>query len=302
MRMQELDTEKVLAGHNFAPARDAAVGSTDGFRRQDAISFPANPEAIIYRPDKSATTSGRARLGRWVFEFKPRSPLFIEPLMGWTGSTDPLAQVRLSFPSLEAAAAFAGRHGLCFTVSEPHERRQAPRSYADNFAAAPADPILLAAWDRPHLVTPNFDDARVDPSRVFHSPREVAEHPLLTKREKREVLRSRLWDARLIEMAVAGGMPDRGEPSRLDEVLDALVRLDASVARPQAATDTAPRPRVPPEVDALRRSHFSSPISFRDAVGKPIVSQPAFRDSISSSRSATPSRDWRSNQGAVCRE
>jgi uncharacterized protein YjiS (DUF1127 family) len=151
--------------------------------------------------------------------------------------------------------------------------RSSTRSYADNFPAEPADPILLAAWDRPHLVTPNFDDALVDPSRVFHGPREVAEHPLLTEREKREVLQRWLWDARLIETAVAEGMPDGGEPSRLDEVLDALARLDASAARPQAAADSAPRLRVPP--DALRRSHSSSPMSFRDAVGKPTASQPA---------------------------
>ena len=118
--------------------------------------------------------------------------------------------------------------------------RSSTRSYADNFPAEPADPILLAAWDRPHLVTPNFDDALVDPSRVFHGPREVAEHPLLTEREKREVLQRWLWDARLIETAVAEGMPDGGEPSRLDEVLDALTRLDASAARPQAAADSAP--------------------------------------------------------------
>jgi hypothetical protein len=55
-------------------------------------SFPADAEAIIYRSAKSAMTSGRAGLRSWILEFKPRSPLFIEPLMGWTGSTDPLSQ------------------------------------------------------------------------------------------------------------------------------------------------------------------------------------------------------------------
>jgi hypothetical protein len=275
MKMRELDRGSVLKSHTFVPSEDDPVGPIGDFLRRVPRSLPADTEAVIYRPAKSAMTSGRAGLRRWILEFKPRSPPFIEPLMGWTGGTDPLPQVRLSFPSREAAIAYAWRQGLRFTVREPHEHRPAARSYADNFPAKPADPILLAAWDRPHLVTPNLDDALVDPSRVFDGPREVAEHPLLIEHEKREVLRHWLWDALLIEAAAAEGMPDGGEPSRLDEVLDALARLDAPAARPQAAADSAPRPRVPSEINPLRRSHSSSPISSRDAVRKLTASQPS---------------------------
>jgi hypothetical protein len=203
-------------------------------------SFPADAEAVIYRPAKSAMTSGRAGLRCWILEFKPRSSLFIEPLMGWTDGTDPLSQVRLGFPSRAAATAYAWRQGLCLTVREPRKPRRATRTYADNFPAKPVDPILLIAWARPHLVMPNLDDALGDPSRMFHGPREVAGHPLLTARERREVSQRWSWDAHLIETAVAEGMPDRGEPSRLYEVLDALALLDASAARPQAAADPAP--------------------------------------------------------------
>ena len=68
--------------------------------------------AVIYKPAKSAMTSGRAGTKRWLLEFEPQSAPFIEPLMGWTCSTDPLAQVRLTFPNREAAVAYAQRHGL----------------------------------------------------------------------------------------------------------------------------------------------------------------------------------------------
>lgn len=72
--------------------------------------FPAR-RVVIYQPAKSAMTSGRAGTKRWLLEFEPQSPPFIEPLMGWTGSTDPMAQVRLTFPTREAAVAYAERQG-----------------------------------------------------------------------------------------------------------------------------------------------------------------------------------------------
>jgi hypothetical protein len=154
MKMRELDSANVLGSHTFAPNRADPVGPTGEFHRRTPTSFPADAEAVIYRPAKSAMTSGRAGLRCWILEFKPRSPLFIEPLMGWTGGTDPLAQVRLSFPSREAAKAYAWRQGLRFTVREPREPRHATRTYADNFPAKPVDPILLIAWDRPqHAAT-----------------------------------------------------------------------------------------------------------------------------------------------------
>ncbi len=240
MKTQELDRATVLGSHAFAPIGDEPVGPTGELLRRAPAGFPADAEAVIYRPAKSAMTSGRADLRSWVLEFKPRAPAFIEPLVGWTGGTDPLSQVRLRFPRREAATAYAARQGLRFTVREPQEPRRPTRTYADNVPAKPVDPILLIARDRPRLVMLDLDDALVDPSRVFPGPHEIAAHPLLTEREKREELQRWLWDARLIETAVAEGMPDRGEPSRLDEVLDALARLDASAARRQAAAESAP--------------------------------------------------------------
>jgi hypothetical protein len=208
MKTRELDSANVLRSHTFAPTKDDPVGPTGEFLRCAPTSFPADAEAVIYRPAKSAMTSGRAGLRCWILEFKPRSSLFIEPLMGWTGGTDPLSQVRLGFPSRAAATAYAWRQGLCLTVREPRKPPRATRTYADNFPAKPVDPILLIAWARPHLVMPNLDDALGDPSRMFHGPREVAGHPLLTARERREVSQRWSWDAHLIETAVAEGMPD----------------------------------------------------------------------------------------------
>ena len=77
--------------------------------------------------------AGRARTKKWVLEFEPRYATEIEPLMGWTSSRDTLQQVKLTFPSKERALAFAERQGWPCTVTEPHESKIRPKSYADNF-------------------------------------------------------------------------------------------------------------------------------------------------------------------------
>ena len=65
--------------------------------------------ARIYQPPKNAMQSGWAATHEWVLEFEPSSPRRPDPLMGWIGSADTQAQVRLSFPTREEAVAYAER-------------------------------------------------------------------------------------------------------------------------------------------------------------------------------------------------
>ena len=78
--------------------------------------FPDDAHALIYRPAHSVTMSAPRRKHQWKLQFERRSPQRIEPLMGWTEDDDPLTQVELSFPSAEAAIAYARRQGLRYTV------------------------------------------------------------------------------------------------------------------------------------------------------------------------------------------
>jgi len=89
--------------------------------------------ARIYRPAKTAMQSGRANTKEWVLDFEPGAPRTPDPLMGWTSSTDMLAQVHLSFDTKEQAIAYAEREGIPYRVFEPNPRRPKIKSYSDNF-------------------------------------------------------------------------------------------------------------------------------------------------------------------------
>jgi hypothetical protein len=90
-------------------------------------------EARIYRPTKTATSSGRAKTRHWVLEMEPRSRLAADPLCGWIGSDDTEQQLQLRFPDKEAAIAYARRNAIAYRVFEPRQRVVRPKSYAENF-------------------------------------------------------------------------------------------------------------------------------------------------------------------------
>ncbi len=89
--------------------------------------------ARIYRPAKNAMQSGRAKTTSWVLEMAPEAPYGRDPLMGWTTMRDMQRQVKMRFPSKEAAVAWAERHGLEYTVLPDHSPSPRNKSYADNF-------------------------------------------------------------------------------------------------------------------------------------------------------------------------
>ena len=92
--------------------------------------------ARIYQPARTAMQSGTARTHHWVLEYEPAAPREIDPLMGWTSSPDTQSQVRLRFPTREAAEAYARAHGIDAVTELPKTRRPniRPGGYGDNFA------------------------------------------------------------------------------------------------------------------------------------------------------------------------
>ena len=89
--------------------------------------------ARIYSPAKTATQSGKGKTGVWLLEHDPAAPRKVEPLMGYTSSSDMLSQVKLKFSSKEEAIAYAEKHGIAYRLDEPHEPARRRVSYSDNF-------------------------------------------------------------------------------------------------------------------------------------------------------------------------
>jgi len=89
--------------------------------------------ARIYRPARTAMQSGRGKTHQWLLDFTPAVPREVDPLMGWTSSSDMTSQVKLSFESKEEAIAYAERRGIPFEVFEPHDRVPRKIAYSDNF-------------------------------------------------------------------------------------------------------------------------------------------------------------------------
>lgn len=92
--------------------------------------------ARIYQPAKTAMQSGTAKTHLWVLEYAPASAREVDPLMGWTSSSDTQAQVRLRFETKEAALEYAAHNGIDADVQEPKKRRPniRPGGYGENFA------------------------------------------------------------------------------------------------------------------------------------------------------------------------
>jgi hypothetical protein len=93
----------------------------------------AHMRARIYQPARNAMQSGKARTKAWLIEFEPASPRRIDPLMGWTSSTDMLSQVQLEFDTKDEAIAYAQKHNIACDLFEPHKPVPRPKSYAENF-------------------------------------------------------------------------------------------------------------------------------------------------------------------------
>src|SRR5712671_964050 len=106
------------------PPRGEALHGLDrqaGSCMPSAHSHRAPPfmtTARIYNPAKTAMQSGTAKTKSWVLDFEQASPKAVEPLMGWTSSSDTRQQVRLRFDSKDEAIAYCERNGIPYRVAQ----------------------------------------------------------------------------------------------------------------------------------------------------------------------------------------
>ena len=89
--------------------------------------------ARISELERKTTQSGKANSGRWLLEFERDAAMRPDPLTGWAGSRDTRPQVRMNFPTKEAAIAYAKQRGLDFHLVPANPTKLKIQAYADNF-------------------------------------------------------------------------------------------------------------------------------------------------------------------------
>ena len=91
----------------------------------------------IYQKIENNMQQGRLNGRGWILEHDVPYACKADPLTGWQGSGDTRGQIRLSFPTPDAALAYAKREGLDYRVAPSGERSMKIQTYADNFTTAP---------------------------------------------------------------------------------------------------------------------------------------------------------------------
>lgn len=96
--------------------------------------------ARIYKPAKNAMQSGAAGTREWRLDYEPEKAQVVEPLMGWTSSSDMKQQLGLAFDTKDEAIAYCERKGIPYQVIEPQEIKRRIAAYSDNFSFKRTDP------------------------------------------------------------------------------------------------------------------------------------------------------------------
>lgn len=81
----------------------------------------------------NAMQSGQALSKKWILEFEPAEARKADPLTGWAGSGDTQRQVKLSFPTADAAKAYADKYGISYQIVPSPGKALKIQAYADNF-------------------------------------------------------------------------------------------------------------------------------------------------------------------------
>uniref|UniRef100_A0A0N4ZFV3 NADH dehydrogenase [ubiquinone] iron-sulfur protein 4, mitochondrial n=1 Tax=Parastrongyloides trichosuri TaxID=131310 RepID=A0A0N4ZFV3_PARTI len=91
--------------------------------------------ARIFKPAREATQSAWGNTKVWKIELDNRER-WENPLMGWSGTADPLSNIsmNLDFATKEDAIAFCEKNRWNFEVETPQERKIIPKNYGQNFA------------------------------------------------------------------------------------------------------------------------------------------------------------------------
>uniref|UniRef100_A0A0K0FY46 NADH dehydrogenase [ubiquinone] iron-sulfur protein 4, mitochondrial n=1 Tax=Strongyloides venezuelensis TaxID=75913 RepID=A0A0K0FY46_STRVS len=91
--------------------------------------------ARIFKPAREATQTAWGNTKVWKIELDNRER-WENPLMGWSGTADPLSNIsmNLDFATADDAIAFCKKNRWTYEVETPQERKIIPKNYGQNFA------------------------------------------------------------------------------------------------------------------------------------------------------------------------
>jgi len=89
----------------------------------------------IFMPAQSVMQSATYKTRVWKLKFDTKNT-WVNPLMGWTSSSDTTSQLHdLAFETAESAVGFCERQGLAYEVIQPNKKKdfKGLKDYGDNF-------------------------------------------------------------------------------------------------------------------------------------------------------------------------
>ncbi|KAM7516983.1 hypothetical protein LguiA_006566 [Lonicera macranthoides] len=104
---------RLFSSDALVETRPGEVGIVSGIPEEQL-----RRRVVIYSPARTASQQGSGKVGKWKINFLSTQK-WENPLMGWTSTGDPYANVGdagLSFDSEEAAKAFAEKYGWEYVV------------------------------------------------------------------------------------------------------------------------------------------------------------------------------------------
>ncbi|KAF9601532.1 hypothetical protein IFM89_020360 [Coptis chinensis] len=130
LRSELLSSSKTFCSGALEECKPGEIGIISGIPEEHL-----RRKVVIYSPARTATQQGSGKVGKWKINFVSTQK-WENPLMGWTSTGDPYANVGdagLSFESEEAAKQFAEKYGWDYVVRKRHTPLLTVKSYAENF-------------------------------------------------------------------------------------------------------------------------------------------------------------------------
>lgn len=119
----------------FQGANEPAASKGEEGKLSGVSQHLEERKVTIYKPSRHAMQSASYKTRMWKLSWDSK-PTWVNPLMGWTSSSDTTSQLHdLAFETLEDAVGYCERQGIAFEVEEPPEAAdfKGEKDYGLNF-------------------------------------------------------------------------------------------------------------------------------------------------------------------------